>query len=97
MAVEPQRAADGEQDQDVAGGATLVPRPRSGERNDAGPSSRDSEDGVDPSEVEGYEPTLPYGPPPPETAGDHARPWPSARQQIGTGVAVIALKAALGL
>lgn len=89
MAVEPQRAADGEQDQDVAGGATLVPRPRSGERNDAGPSSRDSEDGVDPSEVEGYEPTLPYGPPPPETAGDHARPWPSARQQIGTGVAVL--------
>lgn len=90
MAVEPQRAADGEQDQDVAGGATLVPRPRSGEGNDAGPVGRDSEDGVDPSDVEGYEPTLPYGPQPPsDTAGGHARPWPSARQQIGTGVAVL--------
>ena len=83
MAVEPQRSAGGEQDQDVAGGAAIVPRPRSGD-------DQPTEDGVDPGDVGGYEPTLPYGiEQPPETAGGHARPWPSARQQIGTGVAVL--------
>jgi vancomycin resistance protein VanJ len=90
VAVEPQRAAGGEPDQDVAGGAAIVPRPRSGEGKEAGPAGRNSEDGVDPSDVAGYEPTLPYGPEPPsETAGARSRPWPSARQQIGTGVAVL--------
>ena len=96
MAVEPQRAADGERDQDAAREALVVPRPRSGEGWPGSAGDRDSEDGVDPGEVEGYEPTLPYGAEePPEPAGDHgrpeehSRPWPSARQQIGTGVAVL--------
>jgi vancomycin resistance protein VanJ len=91
VAVEPQRAAGGEQEQDVAGGAAIVPRPRSGEAGRPGDAAaQDSEDGVDPGDVGGYEPTLPYGfEEPSEPAGDHARPWPSARQQIGTGVAVL--------
>jgi vancomycin resistance protein VanJ len=91
VAIEPQRAAGGERDQDVAGGASVVPRQRSGDGRPGVPGAQDSEDGVDPGEVGGYEPTLPYGPPeePEQPAGDHGRPWPSARQQIGTGVAVL--------
>jgi vancomycin resistance protein VanJ len=58
------------------------------------PGQRSGEDGVDPSDVYGYEPTLPYGaeppaPPPPEPVEEERRPWPSARRQIGTAVAVL--------
>lgn len=49
---------------------------------------------MDPSDVYGYEPTLPYGveppaPPPSEPVEEERRPWPSARRQIGTAVAVL--------
>lgn len=78
MSVEPHRAAGG-----VEHGAPLLP------------SQRNGEDGVDPSDVYGYEPTLPYGaeppaPRPPEPVEEERRPWPSARRQIGTAVAVLA-------
>ena len=58
------------------------------------PGQRSGEDGVDPSDVYGYEPTLPYGvepsaPPPHEPVEEERRPWPSARRQIGTAVAVL--------
>ncbi len=92
MAVEPQRAAGGAQDQNVTEGVVpVVPRPRSGQGPSGGAEARDPGDGVDPGAPGGHEPTLPYGPPeePAEPAGDHRRPWPSARQQIGTGVAVL--------
>lgn len=91
MAFEPQRGIGGAQEQDVASGAIpVLPRPRSGEGRPGGAGAQNSEDGVDPGDIAGYEPTLAYGDDePPEPAGGHGRPWPSARQQIGTGVAVL--------
>lgn len=84
MSVEPHRAAGG-----VEHGIPLLPSQPSL------PSQRNGEDGVDPSDVYGYEPTLPYGveppaPPPREPVEEERRPWPSARRQIGTAVAVLA-------
>lgn len=77
MSVEPHRAGGG-----VEHGTPMLP------------SQRNGEDGVDPGDVYGYEPTLPYGAeppaqPPPERAEEEHRPWPSARRQIGTAVAVL--------
>ncbi|HEV2346055.1 MAG TPA: endonuclease/exonuclease/phosphatase family protein [Actinocrinis sp.] len=97
MAVEPQRGIGGAQDQDTASSTPtpVFPRPRSGEDLPGGTDAQDSdaqnsEDGVDRGGADGYEPTLAYGgEEPPEHAGGHGRPWPSARQQIGTGVAVL--------
>ena len=84
MSVEPHRAAGG-----VEHGVPLLPSQHSL------PSQRNGEDGVDPSDGYGYEPTLPYGveppaPPPREPVEEERRPWPSARRQIGTAVAVLA-------
>ncbi|WP_211467193.1 endonuclease/exonuclease/phosphatase family protein [Actinocrinis puniceicyclus] len=57
------------------------------------PGQRSGEDGVDPSDSYGYEPTLPYGVEPPAPGPGpvvgEGRPWPSARRQIGTAVAVL--------
>jgi vancomycin resistance protein VanJ len=66
---------------------TAFPRPRSGDGQPGDPNSLHYEDGVDPTDVEGYEPTRPLGDEQP--AAEEGRPWPSARQQIGTGVAVL--------
>ena len=84
MSVEPHRVAGG-----VEHGVPLLPGQHSL------PSQRNGEDGVDSSDVYGYEPTLPYGveppaPPPREPVEEERRPWPSARRQIGTAVAVLA-------
>ena len=84
MVVEPQRAAGGGVEQQTP---TPFPRPRSGEFESGDTGSLHSEDGVDPTDVEGYEPTRAYGDEEPATG--EGRPWPSARQQIGTGVAVL--------
>ncbi len=83
MSVEPHRATGG-----VENGTSVFPSQR------ALPSQRSGEGGVDPSDVYGYEPTLPYGveppaPPPSEPVEEERRPWPSARRQIGTAVAVL--------
>lgn len=83
MSVEPHRATGG-----VENGTPVFPSQRSL------PSQRSGEGGVDPSDVYGYEPTLPYGveppaPPPSEPVEEERRPWPSARRQIGTAVAVL--------
>jgi vancomycin resistance protein VanJ len=85
VVVEPQWPNGGGVEQQTP---TPLPRPRSGEGGRPGdPTSLHNEDGVDPTDVEGYEPTRPLtgeGP-----AEEERRPWPSARQQIGTGVAVL--------
>jgi len=95
--VEPQRAAGGaEHETEIP----LFPRPRSGEATPGGTdaphraiqsSATQSEDGVD-SDLDGYgygyEPTRPLADDDEPPAGE-SRPWPSARQQIGTGVAVL--------
>jgi len=83
VSVEPHRATGG-----VENGTPVFPSQRSL------PSQRSGEGGVDPSDVYGYEPTLPYGveppaPPPSEPVEEERRPWPSARRQIGTAVAVL--------
>ena len=82
MVVEPQRAAGGVENEQTP----TFPRPRSGDGQPGETGSLHSEDGVD-SDVEGYEPTRAFGDE--EPAGAEGRPWPSARQQIGTGVAVL--------
>lgn len=83
MSVEPHRAAGGVEN------AARVPSGQYGL-----PSQRSGEDSVDPGDDYGYEPTLPYGVeppagPPPEPVEEERRPWPSARRQIGTAVAVL--------
>jgi vancomycin resistance protein VanJ len=83
VSVEPHRATGG-----VENGTPVFPSQRSL------PGRRSGEGGVDPSDVYGYEPTLPYGveppaPPPSEPVEEERRPWPSARRQIGTAVAVL--------
>jgi len=84
VVVEPHRAASGGVEQQTP---TPFPRPRSGDGQPGDPNSLHFEDGVDPTDVEGYEPTRAYGDE--EPAAEEGRPWPSARQQIGTGVAVL--------
>jgi vancomycin resistance protein VanJ len=82
VVVEPHRAGgDVETEQ-----TPTLPRPRSGDGQPGESSGPHSEDGVD-SDLDGYEPTRAYGDE--EPAGEEGRPWPSARQQIGTGVAVL--------